>query len=76
VSNLIREGKTFQLYGVMQTSRQLGMVAQHDALCELVRTGKVDIREAYNRSFGKADFRTALHHAGIALPAGLVARDG
>ncbi|MDB4932467.1 MAG: twitching motility protein, partial [Myxococcaceae bacterium] len=76
VSNLIREGKTFQLYGVMQTSRQLGMVAQHDALCELVRSGKVDVREAYNRSFSKADFRTALHHAGIALPPGLVAREG
>ena len=76
VSNLIREGKTFQLQGVMQTSRQLGMISQHDSLCELVRTGKVDLREAYNRAYSKGDFRTALHHAGISLPAGLVARDG
>jgi len=76
VSNLIREGKTFQLYGVMQTSRQVGMITQHDALCELVKAGKVDVREAYNRSFSKADFRTAIHHAGIALPPGLLVRDG
>jgi len=76
VSNLIREGKTFQLYGVMQTSRQVGMITQHDALCELVKAGKVDVREAYSRSFSKADFRTALHHAGITLPPGLMVRDG
>jgi twitching motility protein PilT len=76
VSNLIREGKTFQLYGVMQTSRQVGMVAQHDALCELVRTGKVEVREAYNRAYSKADLRTALHHAGISLPPALVVREG
>jgi len=76
VSNLIREGKTFQLYGVMQTSRQVGMITQHDALCELVKSGKVDVREAYSRSFSKADFRTAIHHAGITLPPGLVVRDG
>jgi twitching motility protein PilT len=75
VSNLIREGKTFQLYGVMQTSRQVGMLSQHDSLCELVRTGKIDVREAYSRSFSKGDLRTALHHAGITLPPGLAARD-
>jgi len=75
VSNLIREGKTFQLYGVMQTSRQVGMLSQHDSLCDLVRTGKIDVREAYNRSFSKGDLRTALLHAGITLPPGLVARD-
>jgi twitching motility protein PilT len=75
VSNLIREGKTFQLYGVMQTSRQLGMIPQHDALCEMVRSGKVDIREAYSRSYSKSDFRTSLHHAGITLPPGISARE-
>jgi hypothetical protein len=36
----------------------------------------VDVREAYSRSFSKADFRTALHHAGITLPPGLMVRDG
>ena len=75
VANLIREGKTFQLYGVMQTSRQIGMVAQHDALTELVKSGKVDVREAFNRSFSKPDLKTALHHAGIPLPASLLAKE-
>ena len=76
VANLIREGKTFQLAGVMQTSRQVGMISQHDSLCDLVRSGRVDVREAYSRSFNKGEFRTALHHAGIALPPGLVVREG
>ncbi len=76
VANLVREGKNHQLYGVMQTSRQLGMQAQHDALTELVRSGKVDVREAFNRSFSKTDLRTALQNAGIPLPANLWGREG
>ena len=36
VSNLIREGKTFQIPSIMQTNRKLGMVTMHDALLELV----------------------------------------
>ena len=36
VSNLIREGKTFQIPSVMQTNRKAGMVTLNDALMELV----------------------------------------
>ena len=40
-SNLIREGKTFQIPSIIQTSRRLGMVTLNDALMELVeRTGR------------------------------------
>ncbi len=36
VSNLIREGKTFQIPSIMQTNRKAGMVTLNDALMELV----------------------------------------
>ncbi|MDH3719640.1 MAG: PilT/PilU family type 4a pilus ATPase [Planctomycetota bacterium] len=41
IGNLIREGKTFQLRGVMQTGRKLGMQLMDDALIELVKANKV-----------------------------------
>ncbi len=53
VSNLIREGKTFQLPSVLQTSRRLGMVTMNDALIELVDAGKVESQEAYLKATDK-----------------------
>ncbi|NIP87368.1 MAG: PilT/PilU family type 4a pilus ATPase [Planctomycetales bacterium] len=41
VGNLIREAKTFQLRGIMQTGRKLGMQLMDDALIELVKAKKV-----------------------------------
>lgn len=41
VRNLIREGKTFQIPSVMQTSRKLGMQTMDDALCELFMSGQI-----------------------------------
>ena len=40
IANLIREGKTFQIPSVMQTSKRLGMVTLNDALIELVEQGR------------------------------------
>jgi twitching motility protein PilT len=53
VSNLIREGKTFQLPSVLQTSRKLGMVTMNDALIELVDSGMVESEEAYLKATDK-----------------------
>src|SRR2546425_13379033 len=38
ISNLIREGKTFQIPSIIQTSKQLDMLTLNDALLELVRS--------------------------------------
>src|SRR5258705_11875147 len=46
VSNLIREGKTFQLASTMQTGRGQGMVTLNDALLDLVRRKLVLPEEA------------------------------
>jgi len=53
VSNLIREGKTFQLPSVLQTSRKLGMVTMNDALIELVDSKQVEPQEAYLKATDK-----------------------
>jgi len=67
VSNLIREGKTYQLASVMQTGRAQGMQTLNDALLELVRKKLVSPAEALAKSIARADLRKALDADGIAM---------
>ena len=60
VSNLIREGKTFQIPSIMQTNRKTGMVTLNDALMELVDNRLVEPKEAYMKAVEKAGFAAAL----------------
>jgi twitching motility protein PilT len=60
VSNLVREGKTFQIPSVMQTNRRAGMVTLNDALMELVEAKQVEPKEAYMKAVEKAGFAAAL----------------
>ena len=60
VSNLIREGKTFQLLTTMQTQRQLGNQTMNDALAELVQRGLVPADEALSKAIDRAGLRTLL----------------
>jgi len=60
VSNLIREGKTFQIPSILQTNRKAGMVTLNDALIELVDQGLVEPKEAYMKAVEKAGFAQAL----------------
>jgi twitching motility protein PilT len=64
VSNLIREGKTFQLPSVLQTSRRLGMVTMNDALIELVDAEKVEPQEAYLKATDKVGILHMLKQRG------------
>jgi twitching motility protein PilT len=64
VANLIREGKTFQLMSVMQTSRKIGMVTQSDALIELVDSKQVEPRDAYIKAADKTGFVMMLKNRG------------
>jgi twitching motility protein PilT len=56
VTNLIREGKTFQIPSIMQTSRRLGMVTLNDALIHYVDTGEVEPKEAWMKCVEKVGF--------------------
>ena len=60
VSNLIREGKTFQIPSIMQTNRKTGMVTLNDALMELVDAKLVESKEAYMKAVEKTGFAAAL----------------
>jgi twitching motility protein PilT len=64
ISNLIREGKTFQIPSVMQTSRRLGMVTLSDALIDLVDNKLVEPKEAYMKSIDKLGFANMLRQRG------------
>ncbi|AKF07816.1 PilT/PilU family type 4a pilus ATPase [Sandaracinus amylolyticus] len=70
VSNLIREGKTFQLKSVMQTGRNLGMQTMNDHLIELVKAEKVEPLEAYMKSNDKQVIKDMLLKAGFKLDLG------
>jgi twitching motility protein PilT len=65
ISNLIREGKTFQIPSMMQVGKAHGMVALNDALMELVTKKLVAPEEAYAKAVDKASFEAGLKRAGI-----------
>ena len=67
ISNLIREGKTFQIPSSMQTGRNLGMVMLNDALFEYVKNGTVEPRDAYVKAADKTGFETMLTRAGMKI---------
>src|SRR5690606_19307294 len=69
ISNMIREGKTFQIPTVMQTSKGKGMRTLNDSLLELVRAGVVAPEEAYRKAVAKEELRLALEKEGIRLQA-------
>jgi twitching motility protein PilT len=65
ISNLIREGKTFQIPSMMQVGRGVGMVTLNDALMDLVTRKLVAPEEAYTKAVDKTSFESALKRAGI-----------
>jgi len=68
VSNLIREGKTFQIPSIMQVGKGAGMVSLNDALMELVTKKLVAPEEAYSKAIDKTGFDMLLKRANITLP--------
>ena len=67
ISNLIREGKTFQIPSAMQTGKNVGMVMLNDALFEHVKNGLVEPRDAYLKAVDKAGFEMMLTRGGFKL---------
>ena len=56
LANLIREGKTFQINSMLQTSKSLGMQSLDQSLQDLVKTRKIDPREALAYALDKKIF--------------------
>lgn len=64
ISNLIREGKTFQIPSIIQTGKKLGMAMLNDSLLELVDRNLITPKEAYFRSVEKVGITSALRAKG------------
>ncbi|MCC6404604.1 MAG: type IV pilus twitching motility protein PilT [Fimbriimonadaceae bacterium] len=56
VKNLIREGKTHQMYSVIETSKNVGMKTMDSSLAELFRSGYVSYEECLLRAVDKDSF--------------------
>ncbi len=65
VSNLIREGTTFQIPSMMQVGKAVGMVSLNDALMDLVAKKLVDPAEAYAKAVDKSAMESLLKRAGF-----------
>ena len=57
VSNLIREGKTFQLDSIIQTGKKDGMISMDTALENLVKGDLIDVKEALKHAKDKSIFQ-------------------
>jgi len=66
VRNLIREGKTHQIYSVLQTGSAQGMQTMDAALVSLVRTGKISQKLAESRSQAPEELRRLLGAGSLA----------
>ncbi len=60
VGNLIREGKTFMLPGVIQTGKKQGMILMDDSILQLCEAGLISLEEAMYRAENKTLMRQAL----------------
>ena len=56
VSNLIREGKTFQIPSAIQTGKKYGMQSLDDAILEALEAKKVSPEDAYDKAIVKERF--------------------
>ena len=60
VRNLIREGKSHQLYSAIETGAQYGMQTMDKVLADTHRNGKVTLEEAQARSIDRENFQRFL----------------
>lgn len=67
VSNLIREGKTYQIPSIIQTRKKDGMISLNDYLMKLVDTNMIETYEAYIRSGDKKGMISSLKAKGYKM---------
>ena len=60
VANLVREGKTHQIPGMIQVGKKLGNQPLDDAIMEHVRMKRISPEEAYEKCIDKKKFRPFL----------------
>ena len=68
VRNLIREGKTHQIYSALQTSGAVGMQTMDSHLAQLVRSGNVNRKLAEQRASVPEELKRLLSGVGTVTP--------
>ena len=66
IANQIREGKTSQIYGSIQTGSKMGMQTMEQCLANLVRHGTVSFEEAVSKSSKPDELQRLVGAAGAA----------
>jgi len=62
VANLVREGKTHQLPGMIQVGKKIGNQPMDDHIMEHVRMKRISPEDAYEKSLDRKKFRSLLTH--------------
>jgi len=65
ISNLIREGKTFQIESQMQTGKKFGMQTLNMAMLELVQKGAVTAQDAWMKSIDRQGLKDVFDRNGV-----------
>ncbi len=65
ISNLIREGKTFQIPSIMQSGKKLGMCLMNDSFVDLVKKNVVKPEDAYAKAVDKAGLLAQFKRNGV-----------
>jgi twitching motility protein PilT len=60
IANLVREGKTHQIPGMIQVGKRLGNQPLDDHILEHIRMKRISAEEAYEKSTDKKKFRQFL----------------
>jgi twitching motility protein PilT len=63
VRNLVREGKTHQIYSAMQAGAKFGMHSMDQMLAQLVKRGTVSYEDAEERCSNPDDLRRLVQAA-------------
>ena len=71
VRNLIREGKTHQIYSIMQAGGRFGMQTMDQSLANLVKAGKVTQQMAYERCHDPEELNRLIGGGGGSFSAGM-----
>ena len=62
IANLVREGKTHQIPGMIQVGKRIGNQPLDDAIMEHLRMKRVSPEEAYDKCLDKKKFKSFLPH--------------
>jgi len=65
VKNIVREGKTHQLYSVMQTGSKYGMITMDNYILKLYETGKITMDTALSKAFNPDYIKKRVTHLSV-----------